>query len=80
LLGLDHKKLTYRYAGREMRLTDVKGKLVKAWSAEVDNEFASPAWLKTAWHWRFRSVLVGAPASAGPSRRNTALPSRIRTG
>ncbi len=28
-LGLDHEKLTYRYAGREMRLTDVKGKLVK---------------------------------------------------
>jgi hypothetical protein len=25
LLGLDHEKLTYRYAGREMRLTDVKG-------------------------------------------------------
>jgi Protein of unknown function (DUF1501) len=24
-LGLDHEKLTYRYAGREMRLTDVKG-------------------------------------------------------
>ncbi|MDX2036805.1 MAG: DUF1501 domain-containing protein [Isosphaeraceae bacterium] len=30
LLGLDHKRLTYRYAGREMRLTDVKGKVVKA--------------------------------------------------
>ena len=29
LLGLDHEKLTYRYAGREMRLTDVKGKVVK---------------------------------------------------
>jgi len=28
LLGLDHEKLTYRYAGREMRLTDVKGKVV----------------------------------------------------
>jgi Protein of unknown function (DUF1501) len=27
LLGLDHEKLTYRYAGREMRLTDVKGKM-----------------------------------------------------
>ena len=25
LLGLDHEKLTYRYAGRDMRLTDVKG-------------------------------------------------------
>jgi hypothetical protein len=25
LLGLDHEKLTFRHAGREMRLTDVKG-------------------------------------------------------
>jgi len=29
LLGLEHTKLTYRYAGREMRLTDVKGNVVK---------------------------------------------------
>ncbi|MFO0951742.1 MAG: DUF1501 domain-containing protein [Isosphaeraceae bacterium] len=29
LLGLDHERLTYRHAGREMRLTDVKGKVVK---------------------------------------------------
>lgn len=29
LLGLDHEKLTYRYSGREMRLTDVKGRVVK---------------------------------------------------
>jgi hypothetical protein len=28
LLGLDHEKLTFRYAGREMRLTDVKGRVV----------------------------------------------------
>jgi hypothetical protein len=25
LLGLDHQRLTYRYAGRDLRLTDVKG-------------------------------------------------------
>jgi hypothetical protein len=25
LLGLDHERLTYRYAGRDMRLTDIKG-------------------------------------------------------
>jgi hypothetical protein len=25
LMGLDHKKLTYLYQGRDMRLTDVKG-------------------------------------------------------
>jgi uncharacterized protein (DUF1501 family) len=29
LLGLDHERLTYRYAGRDFRLTDVHGKLVK---------------------------------------------------
>jgi hypothetical protein len=29
LLGFDHEKLTYRYAGRDFRLTDVHGKLVK---------------------------------------------------
>jgi hypothetical protein len=27
-LGLDHEKLTFRYAGRDMRLTDVKGRVV----------------------------------------------------
>jgi hypothetical protein len=30
LLGLDHERLTYRYAGRDMRLTDVKGVVHKA--------------------------------------------------
>jgi hypothetical protein len=30
LLGLDHEKLTYRYAGRDMRLTDVKGNVAVA--------------------------------------------------
>jgi arylsulfatase A-like enzyme len=28
LLGLDHEKLTYRHAGREFRLTDVKGRVI----------------------------------------------------
>ncbi len=28
LLGLDHKRLTYRYAGRDFRLTDIHGELV----------------------------------------------------
>ena len=28
LLGLDHQRLTYRYAGRDMRLTDVKGTVI----------------------------------------------------
>ena len=30
LLGIDHEKLTYRYAGRDFRLTDVYGNVVKA--------------------------------------------------
>ena len=29
LLGFDHKRLTYRYAGRDFRLTDVHGKVIK---------------------------------------------------
>src|SRR5215471_15943969 len=28
LLGMEHKKLTYRYNGRDMRLTDVSGELI----------------------------------------------------
>ena len=30
LLGLDHTKLTYRHAGRDFRLTDVHGEVVRA--------------------------------------------------
>ena len=29
LLGLDHERLTFRYAGRDMRLTDVHGNVVR---------------------------------------------------
>ena len=28
LLGFDHLKLTYRYAGRDFRLTDVHGEVI----------------------------------------------------
>jgi hypothetical protein len=28
LLGIDHKKLTFRFGGRDMRLTDVHGELI----------------------------------------------------
>jgi hypothetical protein len=28
LLGLDHERLTYRYDGRDFRLTDVHGRVV----------------------------------------------------
>ena len=29
LLGLDHERLTYRYQGREFRLTDVHGNVIQ---------------------------------------------------
>jgi membrane-anchored protein YejM (alkaline phosphatase superfamily) len=29
LLGIDHKRLTYRWSGRDMRLTDVHGKVIQ---------------------------------------------------
>jgi hypothetical protein len=29
LLGLDHERLTYRYSGRDFRLTDVYGRVAK---------------------------------------------------
>ena len=29
LLGIDHKRLTFKYQGRHFRLTDVHGKVVK---------------------------------------------------
>ena len=28
LMGLDHERLTFRYAGRDFRLTDVHGRVV----------------------------------------------------
>ncbi|MFN9976340.1 MAG: DUF1501 domain-containing protein, partial [Phycisphaerae bacterium] len=28
-LGFEHEKLTYRYAGRDFRLTDVHGKVIQ---------------------------------------------------
>ena len=30
LLGVDHERLTYRFAGRDFRLTDVHGQVVDA--------------------------------------------------
>jgi hypothetical protein len=30
LLGIDHEQLTYRFQGRDFRLTDVSGKVVQA--------------------------------------------------
>jgi hypothetical protein len=28
-MGLDHERLTYRYSGRDFRLTDVSGKVAQ---------------------------------------------------
>ena len=33
LLGIDHERLTYKYQGREFRLTDVSGKVHHSWFA-----------------------------------------------
>jgi hypothetical protein len=33
LLGFDHTQLTYRYAGRDFRLTDVHGRVIQEWIA-----------------------------------------------
>ena len=33
LLGLDHKRLTYRHSGRDFRLTDVHGEVINEWIA-----------------------------------------------
>jgi hypothetical protein len=30
LLGIDHTKLTYKFQGRDFRLTDVGGQLIKS--------------------------------------------------
>ncbi len=29
LMGLDHKRVTYRWGGRDMRLTDVHGRVLE---------------------------------------------------
>ena len=38
LLGVDHERSTYRFGGRDMRLTDVHGKLIKAMERELGAE------------------------------------------
>lgn len=30
LLGLDHQRLTFRFQGRDFRLTDVRGEVIRA--------------------------------------------------
>jgi len=29
LLGIDHERLTYRFSGRDIRLTDVRGRVMR---------------------------------------------------
>ena len=33
LLGIDHKRLTYKFQGRDFRLTDVAGRVIPEWLA-----------------------------------------------
>jgi hypothetical protein len=33
LMGIDHRQLTFRYSGRDYRLTDVHGRVVDGWFA-----------------------------------------------
>jgi hypothetical protein len=33
LLGIDHERLTYRFNGRDFRLTDVAGRVIQEWLA-----------------------------------------------
>jgi hypothetical protein len=33
LLGLDHERLLFRFQGRDYRLTDVAGRVVRPWLA-----------------------------------------------
>ena len=41
LLGLDHERLTYRFGGRDFRLTDVHGRVVRRSSPDGDGPRAS---------------------------------------
>ena len=41
LLGIDHKRLTYRFGGRDMRLTDVHGEIVTEHPRLIPREQAS---------------------------------------
>jgi arylsulfatase A-like enzyme len=40
LLGLDHEKQTFRYAGRDMRLADACGNVVKALVNQASQQLA----------------------------------------
>ena len=40
LLGIDHTRLTYRYQGRQFRLTDVHGKVVTVFSVDSEQSYS----------------------------------------
>jgi arylsulfatase A-like enzyme len=46
LLGLNHEQLTYRYAGRDFRLTDVAGRVARDWG----NHGALACWAREKPH------------------------------
>jgi hypothetical protein len=47
-LGLDHTKLTYRYSGRDFRLTDVAGSVVRPRVLPRADQPAGPGWPRPA--------------------------------
>ncbi len=69
LLGLDHKRLTYRYAGRDFRLTDVHGEIVKGILVVTPEELAMLTIKPGASSWR-------PPAALWPRLR---WPCRLRS-
>ena len=70
LLGIDHKKLTYRFNGRDMRLTDVYGTLDSADRERLMRTRRAVAVVVTA---------VGPPFHWSPScqERSSCLAQRI---
>ena len=44
LCGLDHKRLTYRYQGRDFRLTDVSGKVAEGFWREPLRRKSRASW------------------------------------
>ena len=49
LMGFDHEKLTYRYAGRDFRLTDVHGHVVRGLLARSPLQGRMAASTMAAW-------------------------------
>jgi hypothetical protein len=60
--GLDHTRLTYRYSGRDFRLTDVHGKVIEdviTWDAGLGRDSGVAAWghrLSFLFDWQWREM------------------------